>query len=257
MHIIIFFIFNQQQSAGADRILFPALRQYLFVSGNVMSSYVYIILSLILYPILGYFFIRLTKTRPQLQNIIASTLIALSLLTILGLLTHTITISENLNWFVVTANYMTLSVLLWRAYFTDNRIFKTISKVLLGSVFGLGYLVSTFGAFFVILAANDLDTDQRIWLTNNLIYKERNIGQGPDPSLRLKEVEIFKRVNWFPLIATRLEIKSYDEWNFPLKRNLNVSYSNEREILYLSSVVYGYKTFAWNDTISLKQKHYR
>ena len=37
-YIIIFFIFTQHQLAGADGILFPALRQYLTVSGKAMTT---------------------------------------------------------------------------------------------------------------------------------------------------------------------------------------------------------------------------
>ncbi|MFN8290741.1 MAG: hypothetical protein U0U70_10815 [Chitinophagaceae bacterium] len=38
MHILIFFIFTQQQLAGADGILFPALRQYLLVVRNIQMT---------------------------------------------------------------------------------------------------------------------------------------------------------------------------------------------------------------------------
>lgn len=123
--------------------------------------------------------------------------------------------------------------------------------------FGLGYLAATIGFFFVMLASSDLDTDQRLWLTNNLIYKERNIGQGPDPSVRLKEVEVYKRVDWLPLFATRVEAKIYDDWNGLLGKKLNVSYSQAQEALYLSSGIQGYKKTPWVDTITLTKKHNR
>jgi len=222
-----------------------------------MSAYMYITLSLLVYPIAGYFLVRLTRHQQRLQKFIVLTFITLSLLTILGLLTHTITISQNLNWLLITATYLTLSVLLWLVHFSTIGSLKTIGKVVMVFCFGLGYLAATAGFFFVMLASNDLETDQGVWLTNDLVYKERNIGQGPDPSVRLKEVEVYKKVSWFPLVATRLEAKTYDEWNLPLKRQLDVSYSDQKEILYLSSVVEGYKTFAWADTISLRKKHYR
>jgi len=40
VHIIIFFIFTQQRSAGLDGILFPALRQYLSVVCHPKGAFI-------------------------------------------------------------------------------------------------------------------------------------------------------------------------------------------------------------------------
>lgn len=218
-----------------------------------MSAYMYITFSLILYPLAGYFLIRLTKSSLSFRKMILGALASASLLIITCIITNTITISQNLNWFLVTFIYLTFSVLLWLTQTRNNIPVKYIGKFIIIISFGFGYVIATIGFFFVMIAANELDTDQKIWLTENLIYTERNIGQGPDPSVREKEVEVYKKVNWLPLIATRIKTKTYDEWYTPLQKNLDVSYSKERQLLYLNSVVQGYKTFTWADTISLSK----
>lgn len=222
-----------------------------------MTAYFYITACLILYLIVGYFVMRLTKGLPKIQKAIIWTGCITSGLVILGLVTHVITISQNLNWFLVTSIYLTVSILLWRTQSLERPTIKKVGTVLRFVIFGLGYLVATIGFFFVLLASFDLETDQRKWLTDDLIYKERNIGQGPAPSVRRKKIEVYKRVNLFPILAYRIEAKTYDEWNLPLQNNLDVSYSDKNQTLYLTSTVTGYKVFNFADTISLTEKHYR
>ncbi len=222
-----------------------------------MTAYIYITASLLLYPIVGRVAVRQTNTFPKTQKKIVWTLCTISLLVILGVLTHIITISQNLNWFLVTSIYLTVSVLLWLTQSSIKNIIKKTGTGLRFAIFGIGYLAATIGFFFVLLASIDLDTDQRKWLTDDLIYKERNIGRGPDPSVRLKKIEVYKTVGLLPLLAYRIEAKTYDEWDLPLKQNLDVSFSDKDQTLYLTSVVNGYKVFNFADTISLTEKHYR
>ena len=183
-----------------------------------MTVYVYITASLLLYPIIGHIVVRQSKKFPKTQKIIVWTLCAISLLTILGLLTHIITISQNLNWFLVTSIYLTISALLCLTQYNPKPVVKNIGRVLKIAIFGIGYLAATLGFFFILLASIDLDTDQRKWLTDDLIYKERNIGQGPDPSVRLKKIEVYKTISLFPILAYRIQAKTYDEWDLPLKQ---------------------------------------
>ena len=238
-------------------MLIPNLHKALYVSGNAMTAYIYITSSLLLYPIVGLFAVRLTNKIPKTQKKIVWTLSIVSILVIFGLLAHIITISQNLNWFLVTSIYLTISVLLWLTQSATKVAIKNTGRILRFAIFGIGYLAATFGFVFVLLASFDLDTDQRKWLTDDLIYKERNIGQGPDPSVRLKKVEVYKTVSLLPLFAYRIQAKTYDEWDLPLKKNLDVSFSNKNQTLYLTSVVSGYKVFNFADSINLKEKHCR
>lgn len=194
-----------------------------------------------------------TKT----QKRIVLSLCAISVLIILSLLVHIITISQNLNWFLVTSIYLTVSVLLWLTRSATKPIIKNVGTGLRFIIFGVGYFAATFGFLFVSLASSALETGQRKWLTDNLIYKERNIGLGPSPSVRLKKIEIYRTVDILPLLACRIEAKTYDEWVLPLKQNLEVSFSEKYQTLYLASVVKGYKVFHFADTIKLTGTHYR
>jgi hypothetical protein len=222
-----------------------------------MTAYIYITTSLLLYPIIGWIVIRQTNPFAKIQKEIVWTLCIISILVILGLLTHIITISQNLNWFLITSIYLTISILLWRIQSKAKPSIKNPVTVLRFVTFGIGYLAATLGFFFVLLASFDLDTDQRKWLTDDLIYKERNIGQGPDPSVRLKKVEVYKKMELLPFLAYRIKAKTYDEWNLPLKKNLDVFFSEKDQTLYLTSVVNGYEVFNFADTINLTDKHYR
>jgi len=222
-----------------------------------LAAYIYITASLIFCPIVGHIIVRKARKIPRMQKKTVWTLCIISFLVILGSLTHIITISQNLNWFLVTSIYLTISVLLWLTQSAAKAIIKNTGAILRLTVFGIGYLAATLAFFFVLLASFDLDTDQRKWLTDDLIYKERNIGQGPDPSVRLKKIEVYKTVSLLPILAYRIEYKTYNEWHLPLKQNLDVSFSDKNQTLYLTSVVNGYKVFNFADTINLAEKHYR
>jgi hypothetical protein len=222
-----------------------------------MTAYIYITASLLLYPILGRIYVKQTSKNSKSPKRVAWALSIISILVLLGLLTHIVTISQNLNWFLVTSIYLTISVLLWLTQSNTKRIVKNTGTMLQFAIFGFGYLAATFGFLFILLTSWDLDTDQRKWLTDNLIYKERNIGQGLDPSVRIKKVEIYKTVQFLPLLAYRIQSKIYEEWDFPLKKDLDVTYSAKDQTVYLTSVVHGYKVFSFSDTINLTEKHYR
>lgn len=230
---------------------------YIWELAIAMTAYLYITASLLLYPIVGQVAVRQTNKFPKTQKKIIWTLSTISLLVIFGVLKHIITISQNLNWFLVTSIYLTVSVLLWLTQSSKTNVIKNTGTGLRFAIFGFGYLAATIGFFFVLFASFDLDTDQRKWLTADLVYKEQNIGQGPDPSVRLKKIEVYKTVGLLPLLAYRIEAKTYDEWYLPLKQNLDVCFSDKNQTLYLKCVVNGYKVFNFADTISLIEKHYR
>jgi hypothetical protein len=229
----------------------------LFVSGYTMTAFYIILASLILHPIVGYFIIRVTKDNIKTRKKILLGFFTSSLIIILGYFFHIITISQRLNWLLLTSIYLTVSTLLWATQFQTKHIIKIPGIFLTSIVFGIGYFVSTFGILFTLIAALDLDTDQRIWLTKDLIYKERNIGQGPDPSIREKQIEVYKTISFFPLLAKRVKEKTYDTWDLPLQKDLNISFSKEKNTLYLTSLIKGYKTFNWCDSISFSKLYIR
>jgi hypothetical protein len=216
-----------------------------------MTAYVYITASLLLYPMLGYVAVRQSDKFPQTQKKIVWMLCLISMLTILGLLINIITISQNLNWFLLTSIYLTISALLCLTQYNIEPVVKNMGRILQIAIFSIGYLFATLGFFFILLASFDLDSEQRKWLTDDIIYIERNTGQGPDPLIRLKKIEVYKKAKLFPVLAYRIYQKTYDDRDLPLKQNLDVSFSENDQKLYLTSVVNGFKVFNFADTINL------
>lgn len=221
-----------------------------------MTAYIFITASLLLYPIIGWLAVRRTNKLLKIQKKIVWISCTISFLVIFGIFKHIITISQNLNWFLITSIYLTVSFLLWLLISKINNITNGIWTVLSIAIFGFGYLSATIGFLFVLLVSFEFDTDQRKWLTDDLIYYEQNIGQGFDPSVKLKKVEIYKTVSLIPIFAYRIKAKTYDDWDLHLKQYLDVSYSDKEQILYLKSIVIGFKVFNFADTINLTEKHY-
>jgi hypothetical protein len=222
-----------------------------------MTAYIYITASLLIYPIIAQVTVQLSNRFPKTQKKIVWTLCVINMLTIFALSNHIITISQNLNWFFITLIYFTISLLLCLKQYNKSPTNKNMGSVLQTIVFGIGYLIATFGFFFIFIISSDLDSDQRKWLTDKLIYIERNIGQGPDPSERLKKIEVYKAIKQFPILAYRIQEKTYDEWNLPLQEKLDVSFSNIEQKLILTSIVKGSKVFTFSDTINLTEKQSR
>ena len=134
--------------------------------------------------------------------------------------------------------------------------------IVIGSLWGsLGVFALLKGSYLAIFFGLFLSQmkliKQRKWLTDDLIYKERNIGQGLDPSERLKKIEVYKTIDLLPILAYRIQAKTYDEWDLPLKQKLDVAFSDKDQKLYLTSIVNGSKVFNFADTINLTEKHFR
>jgi hypothetical protein len=225
-------------------------------SGNTMTAYTYITLSLFLYPVIGRFLISQTQKYILVQRRIVWTIFFSSIFIACCAMAHIITISQNLNWFLITSVYLTVSVFLWSTQFQLRSSLKKIGKIFITIIFGLGYFVATAGFFLLMILSSEMQISQRKWLTADLIYQERNIGSGPDPSLSLKKIEVYRTVKFMPLIAYRMEARTYDTWNMNLKQNLDVSFSKRDQMLYLSGVSNAGKTSSWSDTICLAKRYY-
>jgi hypothetical protein len=216
-----------------------------------MAPFYTIIISLLLYPVLGWIVVFFTKDKRPLLRKLLIVSGGMSFAIVLASVMGVITISSGVNWLLLTIPYLFLCLLLWTGKRWGSQLFKRLSNLLMIIVFGIGYLLSTIGSLFTLFAVSDLDTDQRLSLSKNLIYFERNIGQGPDPSVRMKEIEIYKKISWLPVFATKVHRVVYDEWNTPLQPQLIVSYSNEKNLLFLRSQVSGYRTWNFSDTIQV------
>src|SRR5687768_10508210 len=103
-----------------------------------MTAYIYITASLILYPLVGRVAVRQTNKFPKMQMKVLWTLCIVSVFVLLGLLTHIITVSQNLNWFLLTSIYLTVSFLLWLTQSAENSIIKKVGRGFRFVIFGIG-----------------------------------------------------------------------------------------------------------------------
>jgi len=215
-----------------------------------MLPFIFITTSLLVYPVLGRGLIKYTKDRHKLRTLILRFLISASIIVLAAVALNLITISECFNWFCLTFIYCTVSTTIWHLHESQGGL---LTNLLVYTIFGFGYLMATLGFLFILIFSAEMEAVQSKWLTSELIYKERNIGSGPDPSIRLKQIEIYKQIRWFPLLAKKFSEIEYDEWNHPLQPLLDISVSQDSKKLYMKSQVEGYKVWKWCDSITLEK----
>jgi len=220
-----------------------------------MKVYLFITFSLIIYPIVAWFISDYNDRFSTKYLKIIFSFLLIDFLIIFGLIIHIITISFNLNWFLFTSIYFTVSFLLFFKQKETKKSIKVLQLIFRNLVFGSGYLISTIGFLFILIGSYELEPVQYKWLSKDLLYIEQNIGSGPDPSISLKKIEIYKKVRLFPILCYRIEKITYDDLDFPLQRELELSFSNKNQILYLRSRVNGYKVFKFLDSIVFLKKY--
>lgn len=219
-----------------------------------MTIYLYITITLLTYPVLTYFLVRQTMRSEKIQKRISLVLLTILLLTVIGILTQTITIFANLNYFLATFIYFIVSYFLWLTFIHTDKIAKLLIKISMFSIFSLGGILATLGFFFLLILSTELTPIQDIWVADNLIYKERNIGSGPDPSVRLKRIEVYKTYDWCPIIAQRIQNKEYDDWEGNLGTLLETKYNVETKKLYLTNSMLNLsdKYKRWTDSLKIE-----
>ena len=217
-----------------------------------MKIYILITSSILLYPIVGYFLLRLTRGFPKIQNSIVRMFGIISTLTILGFVLHLITIYEDLNWFLLSSIYFTICISLWFTQYQTNLIVKNIGAISMSILLGVTYFVAIFLFFFVLIFSIQLGTIERKWVTSNILYLDRNIGFGSES---FRKVEIYKKIELMPIFAYRIQSKTYVEEIVSHLGILNVSFSEKNQTLNLSKAVNESNDYNFNDTIYLNDKH--
>jgi hypothetical protein len=171
------------------------------------------------------------------QTRISMTLLTILSTTLLGFFTQTITILDNVNYFLSAFTYFIVSYFLWIALYNTDKIVKSVVELTILIVFGFGGILATLGCIFILRFSIEMTPFQNFWLADNLIYKEWNLGSGPDPDKRLKCIEIYKTNSLFPIIATRIKDKKYDNWEGNLSPLLEARYNAMTKKLYLSNSI--------------------
>lgn len=206
------------------------------------------------YPILTYLVFRLTKHNLRYRKYIFYAVLVASLLTIVCLLTHISTTLSVIDWLLLTSLHFLFWLTLWYTQFQSNKLFKVTGIILLFLTFGLNYLLGSVGALGVAFVTAEYETDREKWLDDGLIVKEQTLGNAIS-DYRGKKVEIYKTLNWFPVLEWRLQEKKYNSI-ITYGNPLTILYKPTENRIYLSTSMFwgtDRKTYNWADTLYLKK----
>jgi hypothetical protein len=213
--------------------------------------WILVMFSIWFYPLIAFYVVKGTRDKLGLRKKIVMTVLGVSLATVLGLLTSISTTSLEVDTVLVTSVYFSISLGLWIGIERRQKLVRVICIVLSVLIFGLGYLSGTIGALGVGFITGPSESSKVIWYDNGIIYKEKPLGNA-FADFRGKEVEIYKTIDWLPIIEWRLTNRKYytvDTYRNPLQ----VEYLRSSETFILSlpdSVKIEDKT--WGDTLSVE-----
>jgi hypothetical protein len=218
-------------------------------------NWLIILFGLLAYPIISLNLLRLTKNKPTVRKRLFYASFILTGLSLFGLFTDISTTFSAINWILVSSIYFSVSLVLWWTQFQTNKPLKIIGFILMIFIFGLGYTSGTVGALGVgfIVAEYETDTEKR--LSDNLIYKEFNLGNVfSDYEYRGRRVEIYKTISWMPIVEWQIQKKEYMNFAAPPNK-LTVDYKSTENKIYLSASQLSSKdsTENWADTLMLGQ----
>jgi hypothetical protein len=220
-----------------------------------MTTFLIILIGLWTYPIISFLVLRLTKNRLELRRQLITASSVLAVLALFGLTTNISTTLSELDWFVVSTIYLTISLTLAWTQFQKNKIVKVFGNITMFLVFGVGYLSGTIGALGVGFIIGEHDTVYEEWLGDGIIYKETTLGNAVSDH-RGKRVEIYKTISWLPLVEWRTEVKEYKEYITIMTTPLTIDYKPEDKKIYLSASMWwehDKKHINWADTLTIKK----
>lgn len=171
-------------------------------------EFLIVLIGLWSYPILSFIVIRLTKKRLKLRKLIITTSAIFTVLAFLGLLSGISTTLSELDWIIVSTIYLTISFILVRTQFQQNKIIKITGMIAMVIVFGIGYVSGTVGILGIGFIVNDYKVEYTKCLENGIIYKEMSLGNAIS-NYRGKRVEIYKTISWLPIIEWKILEKEY------------------------------------------------
>lgn len=217
-----------------------------------MTEFFIIIIAIWFYPILGYLFFRFTKSRLEIGKNILKVISFLAALAILGLSMNISTTLTELDWLIVTMPFLLLCTSLWWSQFQKKNLIKYLGIAGMVLFFGFSYFIGSVGILGVGFGVGHYVTEYEKWYDNGLIYKEASLGNAIS-DFRGKSVEIYKTLEWFPLVEWRIEKEEY--YNLTVYRKaLDVKYDKGRNQFILQAEDQrGDSTYYWTEQITLNQ----
>ena len=108
--------------------------------------------------------------------------------------------------------------------------------------FGFVYFMGSVGLLGVGFGIGHYLTDYEKWYDNGLIYKEASLGNAIS-NFRGKSVEIYKTIEWLPLIEWRIERKELDVKYDKVNNTFVLKAEDQR----------GDSTYYWSEQITLNK----
>lgn len=221
-----------------------------------MTSWLTILFALWIYPIAAYFLLRQASRKPKARKYLFIAVPTVAIITILGWLTNVSTTLSVFDWFCVTSIYLSICLLLWYLWFQSNRIVKGIGIVAMVVTFIVGYLAGTIGVLGIGFVTGSYDTDRESWLGDGLIYKESILGNAIS-DYRGKKVEVYRTLNWLPVIEWRIQHKEYYN-SITYLTPLTVDYiAAEKKLLLSAFAEPNGQLVNWTDTLQLNGRYFR
>lgn len=219
-----------------------------------MDIWLILLIGLWAYPILSFILLKWTVDKPNVRKWIFYVAFIMSGFSMLGYLTNISTTLSELDWVFISSNYFSISLVLWWTQFQKNKLLKISGVVIMLFTFGIGYLSGTVGALGVGFVVSDYVPETEKWLGDGLIYKECNIGNATT-DYRGKQVEIFKTIQWLPIIEWRTQQREYHN-TILLSNELTLNYEAAKGRIILSAKSLSDKNRqpqTWVDTLALEQ----
>jgi len=169
-----------------------------------MGLFIITLLSIWLFPILA-----IIGSRTSINKKIISTSLGSAAVILICIITGVSTRSDELDCFLFFTLYFSLSTLLLYFYSFKHQLVKILSAFILICILAIGYISGSVGVLGVGLILNDYKVKRTIFLTNNIVYKQYNLGSAPGDYRGIK-TSIVKRPFWLPGLEYRTFSKTYD-----------------------------------------------
>jgi hypothetical protein len=205
-----------------------------------MDIFWILLVSLWFYPILAKLSLYLTKGSLKARKYFIAIPLSIATIVLLSFLTGISTTSEDLDFFLISIIYLSVSQLLFLAYTFKNVVIKIISGFAMACVFFLGYTLSTIGFLGLGMIAMPLQTTRAVRLSDKLVFKQHNLGNAIS-DYRGIEITLFKNYAWLPGIERQIFEKSYNEdilfkgEKVPANTKKPTLYSNNFNISYIAA----------------------
>jgi|GEM_PF-1855168 len=221
-----------------------------------MEPFLIVVIALWIYPVITLFLMLYLKQRPKARKVVLIISACIAGIGFMGILSGISTINENIDWFLVSAVYLFISLIIWQVIFQPNLWIRILGFMLMLATFGFGYFTGSVGLLGIAVTMGDYEHHGKIMIDTNLYYTESTLGNA-DSEIRGKRIAVFKNYEAAPFLERKVFEKSYTDI-VQFSRPVKVKYDEAESTLYLSIPAERKKKYrlkGWADTIQLDLRH--